>query len=271
MLSDDVGFKDLGLVIIDEEQRFGVAHKEQLKRWRTEVDVLTMTATPIPRTLYMSLTGVRDISIINTAPSERLPVQTYVGAADEARLKRAILRELERGGQVFMVHNRVETIEIIRKQIAKLVPEAVCAVGHGQMSERQLEQIMLDFAEGKVDILISTTIIESGLDFPNANTLIVDRAEMFGLSQLYQLRGRTAGYNTSGLASTQPASVPAHYRPGGTSDYEGPGSSSHVNIAARQDAQETAAPSTSSSAPDAPTYRYGAEPPYGDSGIGQRY
>ncbi|MCB8946258.1 MAG: transcription-repair coupling factor [Ardenticatenaceae bacterium] len=190
LLSDDVSFKDLGLVIIDEEQRFGVAHKEQLKRWRTEVDVLTMTATPIPRTLYMSLTGVRDISIINTAPSERLPVQTYVGAADEARLKRAILRELERGGQVFVVHNRVETIEIIRKQITKLVPEAVVAVGHGQMSERQLEQIMLDFAEGKVDILISTTIIESGLDFPNANTLIVDRAEMFGLSQLYQLRGR---------------------------------------------------------------------------------
>jgi transcription-repair coupling factor (superfamily II helicase) len=190
LLSDDVSFKDLGLVIIDEEQRFGVAHKEQLKRWRTEVDVLTMTATPIPRTLYMSLTGVRDISLINTAPSERLPVQTYVGPVDEGRLKRAILRELERGGQVFVVHNRVETIEIIRKQIAKLVPEAVVAVGHGQMSERQLEQIMLEFDEGKVDILISTTIIESGLDFPNANTLIVDRAEMFGLAQLYQLRGR---------------------------------------------------------------------------------
>ena len=190
LLSDDVSFKDLGLVIIDEEQRFGVGHKEQLKRWRTEVDVLTMTATPIPRTLYMSLTGVRDISIINMAPSERLPVQTYVGTVDEGRLKRAILRELERGGQVFVVHNRVETIEIIRQQIEKLVPEAITAVGHGQMSERQLERIMLDFAEGKVDILISTTIIESGLDFPNANTLIVDRAEMFGLAQLYQLRGR---------------------------------------------------------------------------------
>jgi transcription-repair coupling factor (superfamily II helicase) len=167
-----------------------VGHKEQLKRWRTEVDVLTMTATPIPRTLYMSLAGVRDISIINTAPSERLPVQTYVGEVDEGRLKRAILRELERGGQVFVVHNRVETIEIIRKQIEKLVPEAIVAVGHGQMSERELERIMLAFADGKVDILISTTIIESGLDFPNANTLIVDRAEMFGLSQLYQLRGR---------------------------------------------------------------------------------
>jgi transcription-repair coupling factor (superfamily II helicase) len=161
-----------------------------LKRWRTEVDVLTMTATPIPRTLYMSLAGVRDVSIINTAPSERLPVQTYVGEVDEGRLKRAILRELERGGQVFVVHNRVETIEIIRKQIEKLVPEAIVAVGHGQMSERELERIMLAFADGKVDILISTTIIESGLDFPNANTLIVDRAEMFGLSQLYQLRGR---------------------------------------------------------------------------------
>jgi transcription-repair coupling factor (superfamily II helicase) len=190
LLSDDVSFKDLGLIIIDEEQRFGVGHKEQLKRWRTEVDVLTMTATPIPRTLYMSLAGVRDISIINTAPSERLPVQTYVGEVDEGRLKRAILRELERGGQVFVVHNRVETIEIIRKQIEKLVPEAIVAVGHGQMSERELERIMLAFADGKVDILISTTIIESGLDFPNANTLIVDRAEMFGLSQLYQLRGR---------------------------------------------------------------------------------
>ncbi|MBE2197162.1 MAG: transcription-repair coupling factor [Anaerolinea sp.] len=190
LLSDDVSFRDLGLVIVDEEQRFGVAHKERLKQWRTEVDVLTMTATPIPRTLHMSLTGVRDISMIETAPAERLPVQTYVGEMDEARLRRAILRELDRGGQVFVVHNRVQSINIVRRQIEQLVPEARVVVGHGQMSERQLERIMQEFAEGKIDILLSTTIIESGLDFPNANTLIVDRAEQFGLSQLYQLRGR---------------------------------------------------------------------------------
>ncbi len=190
LLSDDVSFKDLGLVIIDEEQRFGVAHKEKLKQWRTEVDVLTMTATPIPRTLYMSLTGVRNISIIDTAPAERLPVQTYVGEMDDARLRRAILRELDRGGQVFIVHNRVQSIDIVRRQIEQLVPDARVVVGHGQMSERQLETIMQDFEAGDIDILLSTTIIESGLDFPNANTLIVDRAEQFGLSQLYQLRGR---------------------------------------------------------------------------------
>lgn len=190
LLSDDVSFKDLGLVIIDEEQRFGVAHKEKLKRWRTEVDVLTMTATPIPRTLHLSLSGVRDVSIIGTAPAERLPVQTYVGEMEDSRLHRAILRELDRGGQVFIVHNRVQSINIIRKRIEKLVPEASVMVGHGQMGERKLEKIMKQFADGKIDILISTTIIESGLDFPNANTLIVDRAEQFGLSQLYQLRGR---------------------------------------------------------------------------------
>lgn len=190
LLSDDVSFKDLGLVIVDEEQRFGVAHKERLKQWRTEVDVLTLTATPIPRTLHMALTGVRDISIIDTAPADRLPVQTYVGEADDARLRRAILRELERGGQIFFVHNRVQSIHIVRRRLEKLVPEARVVVGHGQMSERQLEKIMLDFAECKIDILLSTTIIESGLDFPNANTLIVDRAEQFGLAQLYQLRGR---------------------------------------------------------------------------------
>ncbi|KAA3655481.1 MAG: transcription-repair coupling factor [Chloroflexi bacterium] len=190
LLSDDISFKDLGLVIIDEEQRFGVSHKEKLKQWRTEVDVLTMTATPIPRTMYMSLTGVRDISIIDTAPQDRLPVQTYVGEADEPRLKRAIMRELDRGGQVYMVHNRVQSIGIVYKQLQTLIPEAVIAIGHGQMSERELERIMTAFTEGKIDILLSTTIIESGLDIPNANTLIVDRAEMFGLSQLYQLRGR---------------------------------------------------------------------------------
>jgi transcription-repair coupling factor (superfamily II helicase) len=190
LLSDDVAFKDLGLVIIDEEQRFGVNHKETLKKWRTEVDVLTMTATPIPRTLYLGLAGVRDISSIDTAPAERMPVQTYVGELDDNLLKRAIRRELDRGGQIYFVHNRVQSIEIIHKQVAWLVPEAAVAVGHGQMSERELEEIMLQFAEGAVDILLSTTIIESGLDIPNANTLIVNRAEQFGLAQLYQLRGR---------------------------------------------------------------------------------
>ena len=190
LLSDDIAFKDLGLVIVDEEQRFGVADKEKLKQWRTEVDVLTLTATPIPRTLHMALTGVRDISIIDTAPAERLPVETWVGESDDSRIRTAILRELDRGGQVFFVHNRVQSINIIRKRLEKLVPEARVVVAHGQMSERQLEKIMVEFAEARVDILLSTTIIESGLDFPNANTLIVDRAEQFGLSQLYQLRGR---------------------------------------------------------------------------------
>ena len=190
LLSDDVSFKDLGLVVVDEEQRFGVADKEKLKQWRTEVDVLTLTATPIPRTLHMALTGVRDISVIDTAPSERLPVETYVGETDDSRIRMAILRELDRGGQIFFVHNRVQSIHIVRKRLEKLVPEARIVVAHGQMNERQLEKIMVDFAEARVDILLSTTIIESGLDFPNANTLIVDRAEQFGLSQLYQLRGR---------------------------------------------------------------------------------
>ena len=190
LLSEDVSFKDLGLVIIDEEQRFGVADKERLKQLRTEVDVLTMTATPIPRTLYMGLTGARDISIIDTAPSERLPVQVYVGEADDTLMRRAILRELDRGGQVFFVHNRVQTIGIVHNLLKKLVPEAKIAVGHGQMSERELEQVMTQFVDGEIDVLLSTSIIESGLDIPNANTLIVDRAEMFGLAQLYQLRGR---------------------------------------------------------------------------------
>lgn len=190
LLSDDVSFKDLGLVIIDEEQRFGVAHKERLKQLRTEVDVLTMTATPIPRTLYMGMSGVRDISLIDTAPAERLPVQTYVGEWDESLLKRAILRELDRGGQIFFVHNRVQTIEIVAAQLRRLVPEARLGIGHGQMSERELEQVMAQFVDGQIDILISTSIIESGLDIPNANTLIVDRPELMGLAQLYQLRGR---------------------------------------------------------------------------------
>jgi transcription-repair coupling factor (superfamily II helicase) len=185
-----VQFKDLGLVIIDEEQRFGVAHKEHLKKLRTEVDVLTLTATPIPRTLYMALTGVRDISNLNTPPEERLPISTHVGPYTPRLVRQAILRELERGGQIFFVHNRVHTIEAMRAHLQKLVPEARVDVGHGQMPEGELSAVMHRFNSGEIDILLSTTIIESGLDIPNANTLIVDRADTFGLAQLYQLRGR---------------------------------------------------------------------------------
>ena len=190
LLQKDIAFANLGLLIIDEEQRFGVTHKERLKRLRTEVDVLTMTATPIPRTLYMSLTGVRDISTIKTPPEERLPVTTYVGEYDAQLVRRAILRELERGGQIFYVHNRVRTIETVRHRLEQLVPEATFAVGHGQMREAGLERVMLRFVAGEIDVLVCTSIIESGLDIPNANTLIIERAERFGLAQLYQLRGR---------------------------------------------------------------------------------
>ena len=190
LLSADVTVKDLGLLIIDEEQRFGVTHKETLKQMRTEVDVLTLTATPIPRTLYMALTGVRDISTLNTPPAERLPVITYVGAYDPRLVRQAILRELERGGQVFFVHNRVQTINAMRRHLEMQVPEARLAVGHGQMNEQELSSVMSRFSAGDVDVLLSTSIIESGLDIPNANTLIIDRADTFGLAQLYQLRGR---------------------------------------------------------------------------------
>jgi transcription-repair coupling factor (superfamily II helicase) len=190
LLSSDVRLQDLGLLVVDEEQRFGVTHKEQIKQLRTEVDVLTLTATPIPRTLWMSLTGVRDISIIDTAPEERLPVRTFVGRRDDDLIREAILREMDRGGQVFFVHNRVQTIYAETEQLKRIVPEARCAVGHGQMNEHELEAVMVQFAEGAIDVLISTSIIEAGLDFPNANTIIVDRADWFGLAQLYQLRGR---------------------------------------------------------------------------------
>ncbi len=190
LISSDVQFKDLGLVIIDEEQRFGVTHKEHLKKLRTEVDVLTLTATPIPRTLYMALTGVRDISNLNTPPEERLPIITHVGPYSTKLVRQAILRELERGGQVFFVHNRVYTIEAMYAHLENLVPEARIGIGHGQMPEQQLASVMRQFTTGEIDILLSTSIIESGLDIPNANTLIVDRADTFGLAQLYQLRGR---------------------------------------------------------------------------------
>ncbi len=190
LLQKDVGFKNLELVIVDEEQRFGVAHKEHLKQMRKEVDVLTLTATPIPRTLHMALSGVRDMSTMETPPEERLPIKTYVAEHDERLIREAIIRELDRGGQVFFVHNRVQSIYRVASQLAELVPEAEIAVAHGQMAEEQLESVMLEFSQGRIDILVSTTIIESGLDIPNVNTLIVNDADKLGLGQLYQLRGR---------------------------------------------------------------------------------
>ncbi|MCC7367565.1 MAG: transcription-repair coupling factor [Chloroflexi bacterium] len=190
LVSKDVRFKDLGLLIVDEEQRFGVAHKERLKQLRKEVDVLTLTATPIPRTLHMSLAGVRDMSVMETPPEERLPIRTYVAEYDDGLVREAILRELDRGGQVYYVHNRVQSIEIVQRRLRELVPEARFIVGHGQMHEDQLEKVMLAFSEGKADVLLCTTIIESGLDISNANTIIIDNAHRLGLAQLYQLRGR---------------------------------------------------------------------------------
>jgi transcription-repair coupling factor (superfamily II helicase) len=190
LLQKDVEFKDLGLVIVDEEHRFGVVHKERLKKMRQLVDVLSLTATPIPRTLHMSLVGIRDLSIIETPPVDRLAIQTYVTRYDEKLIRDAILRELERGGQVFFLHNRVETIERLALKLADLVPEAKMAVAHGQMRPKQLEKVMLDFFENKTQVLVCSAIIESGLDFPNANTIIINRADQFGLAQLYQLRGR---------------------------------------------------------------------------------
>lgn len=190
ILSSQTRFKDLGLVIIDEEQRFGVEHKEELKRLRTQVDVLAMSATPIPRTLEMGLTGIREMSTILTPPEERHPVLTFVGPYEEKQIAAAIRRELLREGQVFFVHNRVRSINKVAANLARLVPEARIAVAHGQMNENELERVMVDFWEKNYDVLVATTIVESGLDVPNANTLIVDRADMYGLSQLHQLRGR---------------------------------------------------------------------------------
>ncbi|TFG73798.1 MAG: transcription-repair coupling factor [Anaerolineales bacterium] len=200
LLQKDVAFKDLGLVIIDEEQRFGVAHKERLKQMRTEVDVLTLTATPIPRTLYMALSGVRDISIIETPPQDRMPIASYIGMYDADIARRSITRELKRGGQVFYVHNRVESIHSVAVRLRHLVPEARIEVGHGKMHEHELSRVMQRFSDGEVDVLLATTIIESGLDFPNANTLIVERADRFGLAQLYQLRGRVGRGTRRGYA-----------------------------------------------------------------------
>jgi transcription-repair coupling factor (superfamily II helicase) len=190
LLQKDISFKNLGLLIIDEEQRFGVGHKEHLKKMRQEVDVLTLSATPIPRTLHMSLVGVRDMSTMETPPEQRLPIKTYVARYDERLIREAVLREMERNGQVFFVHNRVESIDYVADKLQSLIPEARIAIAHGRMPEAELERVMADFAQGKSDILVTTTIIESGLDMPNVNTLIVNRADRFGLTQLYQLRGR---------------------------------------------------------------------------------
>jgi len=190
LLSKDITFRDLGLLVVDEEQRFGVSHKERIKQLRKKVDVLTMTATPIPRTLNMSLVGIRDMSVIETPPRDRLAIQTQVVKFDADVVSRAIRTELERGGQVYLVHNRVESIYSMGNLVTRLVPEAKVAVGHGQMSEAELERVMVDFVAHRFDVLLSTTIVENGLDIPNANTIIINRADRYGLAQLYQLRGR---------------------------------------------------------------------------------
>jgi transcription-repair coupling factor (superfamily II helicase) len=200
IVQDDIVFKDLGLVVIDEEQRFGVLHKEKFKRLRTLVDVLTLSATPIPRTLYLALTGARDMSTIQTPPHDRLPVETIVTQFDERTIRDAINRELARGGQVFFLHNRVMTIHDMADRLKKLCPNARIVVGHGQMNADDLEEVMTKFVNGEADVLLSTTIIESGLDIPNANTIIIDRADRFGLSDLYQLRGRVGRYKHQAYA-----------------------------------------------------------------------
>ena len=200
LLSKDISFKNLGLVIIDEEQRFGVRHKEHLKKLRLLVDVLTLTATPIPRTLYMSLVGTKDMSTINTPPAGRKPVQTIVTEGSDSIIRQAILKELDRKGQVFFIHNRVSGIEGIAKKIRELVPQARVAIGHGQMPSKLLEDVMKKFIGGQVDVLVSTTIVESGIDIPNANTLIIHRADCFGLSELYQLRGRVGRFDRNAFA-----------------------------------------------------------------------
>ena len=200
IVQEDIAFKDLGLVVIDEEQRFGVLHKEKFKRLRTLVDVLTLSATPIPRTLYLALTGARDMSTIQTPPHDRLPVETIVTEYDERIIRDAIQREMNRGGQVFFLHNRVMTIQTMQQKLQQLVPNARIIVGHGQMHADDLEEVMTQFVNGEADVLLSTTIIESGLDIPNANTIIIDRADRFGLSDLYQLRGRVGRYKHQAFA-----------------------------------------------------------------------
>jgi transcription-repair coupling factor (superfamily II helicase) len=200
LLQKDLGFKDLGLLVVDEEHRFGVAHKEKLKRLRANVDALTLTATPIPRTLQMSLTGIRDLSIIETPPEDRQPIRTYITEFDEEIIRDAVRRELRRGGQVFFVHNRVQSIDAMGRLLRKLLPEARIEIAHGQMPERDLERVMLSFVKREVDLLLTTTIIESGLDFPSANTILINRADKLGLAQMYQLRGRVGRSNERAYA-----------------------------------------------------------------------
>src|SRR5207245_174196 len=191
LLSKDVTWHDLGLLIVDEEHRFGVRHKERLKALKLAVDVLTLTATPIPRTLHLSLAGLRDLTLLETPPKDRSPVLTFIEPWDDALLEEALARELDRGGQVYFVHNRIETIATIAQRVRALAPpRARTGVAHGQQNERELDEVMARFVRAEVDVLISTMIVESGLDVPNANTMIVDRADHFGLAQLYQLRGR---------------------------------------------------------------------------------
>ena len=200
LLQDDITFKDLGLLIIDEEQRFGVEHKERLKRLRATVDILTLTATPIPRTLHISLLGIKDISTLSTPPQDRLSIKTEICIYDKHKIRKAILYELERGGQIYFVHNRVNNIEMVAEGLRAIVPEAIIKVAHGQMHENELEEIMLEFLEKRIDVLVATTIIESGLDIPNVNTIIVNDADRFGLSDLHQLRGRVGRYKHQAYA-----------------------------------------------------------------------
>jgi transcription-repair coupling factor (superfamily II helicase) len=200
LVQRDVQFKDLGLLVVDEEQRFGVRHKEYIKLQRATIDVLTMTATPIPRTLYMALTGIRDLSLISTPPQERVPIRTFVTASNETLVREAILREIARGGQIFFLHNRVQSIYRICDWLEELVPEARIGIGHGQMDESELEQVVLAFMQHEYDVLLCTTIIESGVDIPNANTIIIDNAHALGLTQLYQLRGRVGRGNVRAYA-----------------------------------------------------------------------
>ena len=200
LLSDDVKYKDLGLLIIDEEQRFGVTHKEKIKMLKENVDVLTLTATPIPRTLHMSMIGIRDMSVLEEPPLDRVPIQTYVMEYDEEMVREAINRELSRGGQVYYVYNRVQDIDEITNKIAALVPDAQVSFIHGQMSERQVEKIMLRFINGEIDVLVTTTIIETGLDISNVNTIIIHDSDRYGLAQLYQLRGRVGRSNRTAYA-----------------------------------------------------------------------
>ena len=235
LLTSGVRFKDLGLVIIDEEQRFGVEHKEHLKALRTNVDVLAMSATPIPRTLEMAVTGIREMSVIQTPPEERHPVLTFVGPYDDKQIAAAINRELMREGQVFFVHNRVESIDRVARRLADLVPDARIAVAHGQMNETALEQVIVDFWDKQIDVLVCTTIVESGIDIANANTLIVDRADTFGLSQLHQLRGRVGrgrerAYAYFLYAPDKPLTETAHERLATIAQHTDLGSGMHIAL-----------------------------------------